>query len=111
MNTEDMIKAVTTDVVYNEGNEIKTLDGSVQANIVINTDDREYVNEEVEQTNKLLDDEREHKREMYFRQSRILYPEKEEWILSYGFGVYNGHQKRNNIKLMIAYVYVNLLKY
>ena len=82
MNTEDMIKAVTDDVVYNEGNEIKTLDGSVQANIVINTDDREYVNEDTEQTNKLLDDEREHKREMYFRHSRILYPDKEDWILS-----------------------------
>lgn len=96
MNTEDMIKAVTTDVVYNEGNEIKTLDGSVQADIVINTDDREYVNEEVEQTNKLLDDEREHKREMYFRQSRILYPEKEEWILSMAIDAFMAQEDKKN---------------
>ena len=99
MNTEDMIKAVTTDVVYNEGNEIKTLDGSVQADIVINTDDREYVNEDTEQTNKLLDDEREHKREMYFRQSRILYPEKEEWILSMAIDAFMAQEdKKNNTK-------------
>lgn len=96
MNTEDMIKAVTTDVVYNEGNEIKTLDGSVQANIVINTDDREYVNEDTEQTNKLLDDEREHKREMYFRQSRILYPEKEEWILSMAIDAFMAQEDKKN---------------
>ena len=57
MNSEEMIKAVTDDVVYNEGNEIKTLDGSVQADIVINRDDKEYINEETEQTNKLFDDE------------------------------------------------------
>ena len=37
--------------------------------------------EETEQTKKLLDEEREQKREMYFRQSRMLYPDKEEWIL------------------------------
>jgi len=99
MNTEDMIKAVTADVVYNEGNEIKTLDGSVQADIVINTDDREYVNEDTEQTNKLLDDEREHKREMYFRQSRILYPEKEEWILSMAIDAFMAQEdKKNNTK-------------
>lgn len=96
MNTEDIIKAVTADVVYNEGNEIKTLDGSVQADIVINTDDREYVNEEVEQTNKLLDDEREHKREMYFRQSRILYPEKEEWILSMAIDAFMAQEDKKN---------------
>jgi hypothetical protein len=96
MNTEDMIKAVTADVVYNEGNEIKTLDGSVQANIVINTDDREYLNKEVEQTNKLLDDEREHKREMYFRQSRILYPEKEEWILSMAIDAFMAQEDKKN---------------
>lgn len=94
MNTEDMIKAVTDDVVYNEGNEIKTLDGSVQANIVINTDDREYVNEEVEQTNKLLDDEREHKREMYFRHSRILYPDKEDWILSLAIDAFMAQEEK-----------------
>jgi hypothetical protein len=96
MNTEDMIKAVSVDVVYNEGNEIKTLDGSVQANIVINTYDREYLNEDIEQTNKLLDDEREHKREMYFRQSRILYPEKEEWILSMAIDAFMAQEDKKN---------------
>ena len=94
MNSEDMIKAVTDDVVYNEGNEIKTLDGSVQANIVINTDDREYVNEDTEQTNKLLDDEREHKREMYFRHSRILYPDKEDWILSLAIDAFMAQEEK-----------------
>ena len=96
MNSEDMIKAVTDDVVYNEGNEIKTLDGSVQANIVINTDDREYLNEEVEQTNKLLDDEREHKREMYFRHSRILYPDKEDWVLSLAIDAFMAQEDKKN---------------
>ena len=96
MNTEDMIKAVSDDVVYNEGNEIKTLDGSVQANIVINTDDREYLNEEVEQTNKLLDDEREHKREMYFRHSRILYPDKEDWVLSLAIDAFMAQEDKKN---------------
>lgn len=96
MNSEDMIKAVTDDVVYNEGNEIKTLDGSVQANIVINTDDREYVNEDTEQTNKLLDDEREHKREMYFRHSRILYPDKEDWVLSLAIDAFMAQEDKKN---------------
>ena len=92
MNSEDMIKAVTDDVVYNEGNEIKTLDGSVQADIVINTDDREYVGP----TNKLLDDEREHKREMYFRHSRILYPDKEDWILSLAIDAFMAQEDKKN---------------
>jgi hypothetical protein len=100
MNTpeavEDMIKAVTNDVVYNEGNEIKTLNGSVQADIVINTDDRECLGEEVKQTNKLLDDEREYKREMYFRHSRILYPEKEEWILSMAIDAFMAQEDKKN---------------
>lgn len=98
MNSEDMIKAVTDDVVYNEGNEIKTLDGSIQADIVINTDDREYLNEEVEQTNKLLDDEREHKREMYFRHSRILYPDKEDWVLSLAIDAFMAQEEKNKSK-------------
>ena len=107
MNSEDMIKAVTDDVVYNEGNEIKTLDGSVQANIVINTDDREYLgpigtdrlgglDEDTEQTNKLLDDEREHKREMYFRHSRILYPDKEDWVLSLAIDAFMTQEDKKN---------------
>jgi hypothetical protein len=79
---EEMIKAVTDDVIYNEGNEIKTVDGSIDANIVINSEDKGYINEETEQTKKMMNDERELKREMYFRHSRVLYPDKEEWILS-----------------------------
>ena len=95
MNTEDMIKAVTDDVVYNEGNEIKTLDGSVQANIVINTDDKEYVNEDTEETKKLLDDDREYKREMYYRHSRVLYPDKEDWILNMAVDAFMAEAERN----------------
>jgi hypothetical protein len=95
MNTEDMIKAVTDDVVYNEGIEIKTLDGSVQANIVINTDDKEYVNEDTEETKKLLDEDREHKREMYFRHSRILYPDKEDWVLNLAIDAFMAEAERN----------------
>jgi hypothetical protein len=95
MNTEDMIEAVTDDVVYNEGNEIKTLDGSIQANIVINTDDKEYVNEDTEQTKKLLDDEREHKREMYYRHSRVLYPDKEDWVLNMAIDAFMAEAERN----------------
>jgi hypothetical protein len=95
MNTEDMIEAVTDDVVYNEGNEIKTLDGSVQANIVINSDDKEYVNEDTEETKKLLDEDREHKREMYFRHSRILYPDKEDWVLNLAIDAFMAEEERN----------------
>jgi hypothetical protein len=80
--SNEMIKAITDNVIYNEGNEIKTLDGSIQADIVINSDDKEYVNEQTEQTKKMMNEERELKREMYFRHSRVLYPDKEEWILS-----------------------------
>ena len=65
-------------------NIIKTLDGSVSKDIVINSEDKEYVNE----GNKLLDAEREAKREMYFRHSRTLYPEKEEWVLSMAVDAY-----------------------
>ena len=79
---EVIIKAVSDNVIYNEGSEIKTLDGSIQANIVINSEDKEYVNEQTEQTNKIMDDEREAKRELYYRQARSLYPEKEDWILN-----------------------------
>jgi len=95
MNTDEMIKAVTDDVVYNEGNEIKTLDGSVQANIVINTDDKEYVNEDTEETKKLLDEDREYKREMYFRHSRILYPDKEDWVLNLAIDAFMAEAERN----------------
>jgi hypothetical protein len=63
---------------------IETIDGSVSADIVINKEDKEYVNPE----NKLLDEEREAKREMYYRQARVLYPEKEEWVLSMAIDAY-----------------------
>ncbi len=66
------------------GKMIDTIDGSVSRDIVINSEDKEYVNE----GNKLLDEEREAKREMYFRHSRTLYPEKEEWILSMAVDAY-----------------------
>jgi hypothetical protein len=98
MNTDEMINAVTDDVVYNEGNEIKTLDGSVQANIVINTDDKEYVNEDTEETKKLLDEDREHKREMYFRHSRILYPDKEDWVLNIAIDAFMAEAEREEHK-------------
>jgi hypothetical protein len=64
---------------------LKTIDASVQADIVVNADDKEAVqrgNEECSETKKLLDEERETKREMYYRQARVLYPEKEEYVLS-----------------------------
>jgi hypothetical protein len=66
-------------------NIIETLDGSVSKDIVINSEDKEYVGTGA---NKLLDAEREAKREMYFRHSRTLYPEKEEWILSMAVDAY-----------------------
>lgn len=72
---------------------IKTLDGSVSADIVVNAEDKALVsravsgdqsaiNEDNNETKKLLNEEREAKREAYFRQARLLYPEKEEWCLS-----------------------------
>ena len=72
------ILANKQEYIIKEGNFIKTLDGSINEDIVINSEDKEYV----QQDNKLLDEEREAKREMYFRHSRMLYPDKEEWILS-----------------------------
>lgn len=61
---------------------VKTIDGSVQADIVVNADDQAALNEDCDETKKLLDEDRETKREMLYRQARVLYPEKEEWILS-----------------------------
>jgi 1,2-phenylacetyl-CoA epoxidase PaaB subunit len=72
------ILANKQEYIIKEGNFIKILDGSINEDIVINSEDKEYV----QQDNKLLDEEREAKREMYFRHSRMLYPDKEEWILS-----------------------------
>jgi hypothetical protein len=75
---QDHNRALTPEWVFKNGKLIETLDGSIAKDIVINSEDKTYVNED----NKLLDEERETKREMYFRQARVLYPEKEEWILS-----------------------------
>jgi hypothetical protein len=82
----DIIETYKPKYIFdNDRKSIKTIDGSVQADIVVNADDKEQVqreNEECSETKKLLDEERETKREMYFRQARVLYPEKEEWVLS-----------------------------
>jgi hypothetical protein len=75
---ETKVIANTQEYIFNKGKVIQTLDGSISKDIVINSDDKEYVNAD----NKILNEEREAKREMYFRQARVLYPEKEEWILS-----------------------------
>ena len=80
------IQALKTPCIYTKDETngwrfINTLDGSVQADIVVNAEDKEALNEDKE-TKKLLDEEREEKREMYFRQARLLYPDKEEWCLS-----------------------------
>lgn len=84
-NDPNAIQALTAPYIFTKDAEgrklIETLDGSVSKDIVVNVDDKEAVAEGAE-TKKLLDDEREEKREMYFRQARLLYPEKEEWVLS-----------------------------
>lgn len=81
-NDPNAIQALTAPYIFTKERKlIETLDGSVSKDIVVNVDDREAVAEGAE-TKKLLDDEREEKREMYFRQARLLYPEKEEWVLS-----------------------------
>jgi hypothetical protein len=73
------VKAFPSNYLRYDGENLnRTIDGSVDQNIVINSEDKEYVN----QDNKLLDEEREAKREIYFRQARSLYPEKEDWILN-----------------------------
>jgi hypothetical protein len=78
-------RALTHQYIFDkERKMIQTLDGSISKDIVINSEDKEYVNE----GNKLLDEEREAKREMYFRHSRTLYPEKEEWVLSMAVDAY-----------------------
>ena len=81
-NDPNAIQALTAPYIFTKERKlIETLDGSVSKDIVVNVDDKEAVNDGTE-TKKLLDDEREEKREMYFRQARLLYPEKEEWVLS-----------------------------
>ena len=82
INKDNSIQALTQNYIFSNGKPLKVLDGSVQADIVINAEDRAAVNTECDETKKLLDEEREAKREVYFRQARLLYPEKEEWCLS-----------------------------
>jgi len=69
--------------------EIKDLvDGSIDKDIIINADDKETINEEAEETKKILNKDREEKREMYIRHSRMLYPEKENWIIEMAVDAY-----------------------
>jgi len=72
----------------------KLLDGSIDENIVVNSEDKQYINEECNETKKLLNEEREEKREMYFRQARVLYPEREEWILNMAVDAFMEQQER-----------------
>jgi hypothetical protein len=93
---ENKINAYTSRYIYNTDrtNLIDTIDGSVESSIVINREDKQYINEECDETKKLLDEERETKREMYFRQARVLYPEREEWILSLAVDAFMEQQER-----------------
>jgi uncharacterized membrane-anchored protein len=69
--------------------EVKDLvDGSIDKDIIINADDKETINAEAEETKKILNEEREEKREMLIRQSRVLYPEKENWIIEMAVDAY-----------------------
>jgi hypothetical protein len=58
------------------------VNGSIDKDIILNMEDKETINIDTEETKKMMNEERETKREMLFRQSRVLYPDKEEWILS-----------------------------
>jgi hypothetical protein len=83
IDTVNGIQARTKDYIFNIGRKpISLINGSVQADIVVNAVDRAAVNTECDETKKLLNEEREARREVYFRQARLLYPEKEEWCLS-----------------------------
>ena len=68
---------------YNKDNGeiVELVNGSIDKNIVVNIDNREAIPEEGDETKKILNTEREEKREMYMRHSRMLYPEKENWVL------------------------------
>ena len=50
---------------------------------------------DTEETKKLLDEDREYKREMYFRHSRILYPDKEDWVLNLAIDAFMVKEERN----------------
>ena len=82
-NEKGSIQGLTAPYIINSDRQlIRTLDGSVAADIVINVEDKAKVNEDNSETKKLLNEERESRREVYFRQARVLYPEKPEWCLS-----------------------------
>jgi hypothetical protein len=72
----------------------KLVNGSIDANIVLNAEDKQHINEECDETKKLLNEEREEKREMYFRQARLLYPEREVWILNMAVDAFMEQQDR-----------------
>lgn len=75
----------------------KLLDGSVEADIVVNAHDKSALqrgNTDSQETKKLLNEEREAKREMYFRQARVLYPDKEEWTLSLAVDAFMEQEER-----------------
>lgn len=95
-NEEQNIQAHTNQYSFNRSKVelVKTLDGSVEANIVVNANDKTYINEDCDETKKLMNEEREAKREMLFRQSRVLYPEKEEWILSLAVDAFMEQEER-----------------
>ena len=94
INNDNGIQALTQNYIFSNGKPLKVLDGSVQADIVINAEDRAALNTECDETKKLLDEEREAKREVYFRQARLLYPEKEEWCLSLAIDAFMGQEEK-----------------
>jgi thioredoxin-like negative regulator of GroEL len=94
INNDKGIQALTQNYIFSNGKPLKVLDGSVQADIVVNAEDKAALNTECEETNKLLNEERETRREMLFRQARVLYPEKEEWTLSLAIDAYMEQQDK-----------------
>lgn len=93
---EANIEAHTNKYAFNRSKVelVETLDGSVERSIVVNANDKQYINEDCGETKKLMNEEREVKREMLFRQSRVLYPEKEEWILSLAVDAFMEQEER-----------------
>lgn len=95
LNEEQNIQADTATYVFDsQRKSIKTIDGSIEASIVVNNEDKQYINEECSENSKLLDEERENKREMYFRHSRVLYPEVQPHILSLAVDAYMEQQDK-----------------
>ena len=75
------------------------INGSIDEDIVVNIHNREAIPEEGEETKKILNNEREEKREMYMRQARVLYPEKEEWCLQMAVDAFL-HQQDKGIDIL-----------